>query len=378
MKIAQVISTFPPYHGGMGYVCLHNAHELAMRGHDVTVFTLDHGRTDYTQDPRDFKIVRLKTPFRFGDGGVVPQLCSRLAAFDIVHLHYPFYGGAEYVYLASILSGRKYFLTYHMDVYGDDLLKRMLINAYELAFMRMIIRGAAGIGALSRQHLQSSKIAHFVDWSKVVEIPNGVDAELFRPREKDPLLLQQHGLRGRFVVLFVGNLQPFKGLHLLIEALARVKSKDIVLLVVGGGYGEEEYKGQVREKGLQDRVIFAGPQSPSGDLPRYYSLGDVLALPSVRSEAFPLVVLEAMASGRPVLVSSLPGPSSLIEEGVDGVVARVGDIDDLRQKMERLAQDPDQCRMMGEAAREKVRKRYNWSEIGGLLERKFEALISFR
>ena len=93
MKIAEVIATFPPHHGGMGYVCYHNALELARRGHEVTVFTLDHGRQSYDDDPGEFKIVRLRTPMMYGDGGIVPQLFSGLKGFDIIHLHYPFFGG---------------------------------------------------------------------------------------------------------------------------------------------------------------------------------------------------------------------------------------------------------------------------------------------
>jgi D-inositol-3-phosphate glycosyltransferase len=83
-----------------------------------------------------------------------------------------------------------------------------------------------------------------------------------------------------------------------------------------------------------------------------------------------------MASGKPTIVSSLPGPSGLIREGVDGLIARVGDCEDLRQKIELLADRPDLCRTMGEAARQKVLEKYNWGRIAGMLERKFEDLLS--
>ena len=85
--------------------------------------------------------------------------------------------------------------------------------------------------------------------------------------------------------------------------------------------------------------MFAGPQSPTGLLPIYYGIGDLLVLPSLWSEAFPLVVLEAMASGKPAIVSSLPGPSGLVRHGVDGLIARVGDCDDLMQKIEFLCSE---------------------------------------
>jgi len=369
MKIAEVIATFPPYHGGMGYVCFHNSRELALRGHEVTVFTLDHRRLTYENDPEDFKIVRLRAPLIYGDGGPVPQLYSRLKGFDIIHLHYPFFGGAEYVYAASIFRRQKYFLTYHMDVYGTDFLKRMIIGAYEPILMKRILRRATLIGALSHEHLKSSKVARMIDWEKVVEMPNGVDAERFQPREKDLALLKKHGLEGKVIALFVGNLLPVKGLAILIDAISGIKDANIALLIVGGGYKEREYRRQVKEKGLQERVIFAGSRSPDKDLPNYYNLCDFLVLPSTLSEAHPLVVLEAMASGKPVIVSSLPGPSQIIEEGRAGLVARLNDAEDLKNKIEYLACNKDIRLAMGIRAREKVKEKYCWDERGENLEK---------
>jgi glycosyltransferase involved in cell wall biosynthesis len=369
MKIAEVIATFPPHHGGMGYVCYHNAVELARRGHDVTVFTLKHGRSSFDNDPRGFKIVRLRTPMMYGDGGIVPQLYTRLKGFDVIHLHYPFFGGAEYVYLATLLRGGKYFLTYHMDVYGNTLLKKLLIGTYTKLFMKRIIQKAEMLGALSREHLKSSQAARFVDWNKVVEMPNGVDTDIFTPRKKDEMLMDMHGLRDKIVVLFVGNLQPFKGVNILIDAMAMVKDERIILLIVGGGYCEAEYKMQVKEKGLQERVLFAGPQSIDEKLPFYYNLCDFLVLPSTYSESFGLVVLEAMASGKPAIVSSLPGPAQLINDGNDGLIVKAGDREDLKTKIEYLSMNTVMRQNMGMAAREKVLKKHRWDAIGVHLEK---------
>lgn len=376
MKIAEVVATFPPDYGGMGYVCFHNARELALRGHDVTVFTIDHGRLNYKNDPEDFKIVRLKTPLVYGDGAMIPQLFSRLKCFDIIHLHYPFFGGAEYVYLASLFKRQRYFLTYHMDVYGNTPLKKLIIGVYEPLLMKKIITRAALIGSPGIEYLKKSKVGSFIPWDKVVAFPHaGVDVERFCPRQKDKSLVQKYKLQGKIVVLFVGNLQPFKGLHILIDAVSRIKNENIVLLVVGGGYREKTYKRQVAEAGLEGRVIFAGPKLPDQDLPDYYNLGDFLVLASTHSESFGLVVLEAMSSGKPAIVSSLPGPSQLIENGVDGLVARVGEVEDLKNKIEYLTAEKELRKMMGLAGRKKVIEKYTWGKIGEQLERTFKNII---
>ncbi|MDW7712490.1 MAG: glycosyltransferase family 4 protein, partial [Deferrisomatales bacterium] len=119
---------------------------------------------------------------------------------------------------------------------------------------------------------------------------------------------------------------------------------------------------------LHDRVLFAGPQAPSGALPAHYRLGDFLVLPSTHSESFGLVVLEAMATGLPAIVSSLPGPAQLVEEGKDGLIARVGDVEDLKEKIEFLAREPEKRKEMGRAARAKVLRDFGWERIGERLE----------
>jgi len=376
MKIAQIIGTFPPYHGGMGYICFHNSIQLAQRGHEVTVFTLDYGRVDYQNDPSEFNIVRLKTPLRYGDAGMVPQLLSMLNSFDMIHLHYPFFGAAEYVYFAHVLKKKPYFLTYHMDVFGNTALKKLIISVYEPLFLKKIVRGSCGICSPGNTYLKSTKAAGMIPWDKVTKIGyGGVDIHKFQPRPKDKTLLKKHGLENKTIALFVGNLIPFKGLHILIDAIEEISDENLVLLVVGGGYHEKTYKRQVEAKGLENRVIFAGPQSPDKDLPVYYNLADFLVLPSTHSESFGLVILEAMASEKPAIVSGLPGPSQLIRHGKDGFIAEVGSITDLKQCILKLSSDKVKRETMGKHAREKVIRKYTWEKIGEELEKGFIRII---
>lgn len=376
MKIAQIIATFPPYHGGMGYICYHNTRVLAERGHDVTVFTLDHRRMTYENDPETFRIVRLKTPVLYGDAGMVPQLFNRIDGFDIVHLHYPFFGGAEYVYLAAALKNKPYFLTYHMDVFGAALLKKAILSGYEPLFLKRIVQKAALICAPGPEYLKSTKAGPYVPWHKLTDVVyGGVNTAQFKPRPKNSALVAKHNLQEKKIALFVGNLIPFKGLHLIIEALDRIRNPDFVLLVVGGGYHSAYYHELVRKKHLEDRVVFAGPQSPEGALPDYYNLADFFVLPSTHSESFGLVILEAMASGKPVVVSALPGPSSLVQDGETGFIVRIGDVADLEKKMRRLYESDLLCDSLGQTARKSVELYYQWSRIGQQLESCYHSIL---
>lgn len=370
MKIAEVVATFPPYPGGTGYVCWHNASELARRGHHVSVFTLDFGKLKQEdRDSNNFQVIRLKPRPLLGGGGIVPQLYPELKKFDVVHLHYPFFGGAEYVYLSSLFRGQNYLTTFHQNFKSDSILKNAVIGLYDMLFMSKIMRKSSRVGILSSEHFESSKAAAYVDRGKIVELPNGVDVDIFSPREKDKTLVDRYGLQGKNVILFVGHLMPFKGLHILLEALSMMHTENMALVVVGTGYLEPEYKKFAAQKGLSDHVIFAGYKHQMEELPRYYNTCDFLVLPSIGApESFGMVTLEAMASGRPAIVTSLPGPSSLVENEVDGLIAVAGDPVDLKQKMEHLIFNSDKREQMGASARQKVVERYSWNHIGHRLE----------
>lgn len=372
MKIAEIVCTFPPHHGGMGYVCYHNAIELARLGHDVTVFTLNHGKNGI-QSPDEFKVEWLRSPFIYGDGGMVPQLIRKLSEFDILHLHYPFFGGAEYVCLASKLIQNKLFLTYHMDVEGTTNLKSLIIAIYEKLLLKWIMNCACGISAPSRKFLQSTKAGGVVPWSKYVETGHGgVDTDVFYPSEKDGLIIRdKYNLTGKTVVLFVGNLLAFKGLHLLIDAVSKIQNNEIVLLVIGGGYEEERYRKQVNELGLKNRVIFTGPKSHEEDLRLYYNAGDFLVLPSTHSESFGLVALEAMATEKPVIISDLPGPAGIVQNGIDGFIVPVNDPIALREKIEFISNNNELRFKMGKAAINKIEAEYSWKSIARKFEKAF-------
>ena len=368
MKIAEVVAIFPPDPGGTGFVCLNNARELARRGHTVTVFTINYGGGTPLDSFGGFDIQRLATPLISGGGAVVPQLYSKLRGFDIVHLHYPFFGGAEYVYLSSLVRKQKYFLTYHMDVPGTSLMNKCLVKTYEALFFRRILNRASRIGAVSFPHFERSKAARYIAAEKVVEIPNGVDTDLFSPRGKDRELVDRYHLEEKTVILFVGHLIPLKGLPVLLEAISLLKRADLALLVVGKGHAENEYRKTVLDRGLEKTVFFAGHQ-PQRELPRYYNTCDLLVLPSVRVESFGMVVLEAMASGKPAIVSSLPGPMQLVDDGVDGLVAAANDPRDLMKKIDALVREPLKKEAMGAAARQKMLARYSWDRIGDRLDK---------
>ncbi|MBU0647092.1 glycosyltransferase, partial [Patescibacteria group bacterium] len=105
MKIAQIICTFPPYKGGMGNVAYNFSKGLADLGNDVSVLTPDYSEKNnkFSNDSKlNFKVLRLKPLFKYGNAAFIPQLFWKLDDYDIVHLHYPFFGATKIIILLKL------------------------------------------------------------------------------------------------------------------------------------------------------------------------------------------------------------------------------------------------------------------------------------
>jgi phosphatidylinositol alpha-mannosyltransferase len=148
-------------------------------------------------------------------------------------------------------------------------------------------------------------------------IPNGIDLNHFTP---DIAPLPQFK-DGKTNILFVGRIEKRKGLEYLIKAYRLIKPgyPDCRLIIVGpGNRGRNKYEKRVAEWGLQD-VVFAGSVGYD-ELARYYSTADIFCAPATGHESFGIVLLEAMATGKPVIASNISGYASLISDGVDGLL----------------------------------------------------------
>jgi glycosyltransferase involved in cell wall biosynthesis len=150
---------------------------------------------------------------------------------------------------------------------------------------------------------------------------------------------------------------------------ALAQTPGLSALLVGDGDLRSQYELRSRGLGLGDRVRFIGRISDQ-DLPDVYRAADFLVLPSeTRGEAFGVVLLEAMASGKPVIASNLPGVRSVVADGIDGLLVRPSDSVALAEALDRMARMSGEARAaMGRAGRRKVEASYEWNQIGDRLE----------
>lgn len=193
---------------------------------------------------------------------------------------------------------------------------------------------------------------------KITVIPNAVDVSNFQfGVPPDAALQQRLGLHGATVIGFAGSFYGYEGLHLLVEAVARMKPRHakLRLLLVGGGPQEAALKAQVVQLGLQDTVIFTG-RVPHEQVQRYYELIDVLAYPRLPIRltelVTPLKPLEAMAQGRVFVASNVGGHRELVRHGETGYLCPAGDAAALEQGIETaLAQRPNWPQLRARARR---------------------------
>ena len=329
----------------MGNVAAAHAELFARAGHEVAVFAPGMG---------------IRPLLRIGNAAVMPQLLWKLRGFDAVELHYPFFGGAEWVWLWKNTFGRRARLTilYHMDTIGHGFVGAVF-RLYRALLLRPIMRAADAIMVTSRDYLASSQIAFLKEDSRVAEAPLGVDVGRFRP-----------GGKKRGAILFVGALDPahyFKGVGVLLEAFAELREEypESMLEVVGDGASRASYEAKAAALCLSGRVRFHG-RVTDDRLAELTREAVVHVLPSIdRSEAFGLVTLSAAASGVPSIVSDLPGVRSLIEPGVTGSIVPPADVAALASALRSMLADPEHAREMGAAARERVMGRYAAAVVEG-------------
>lgn len=378
MKIAHIIATFPPHIGGMGEVCFNEAKLLSERGHNITVFALRYPKTTYQDESFPFRVIRLHTIVRSGDAGWVPNLFHKLRRFDLIHLHYPFYGGAEWVWLARLLNKQRYVITFHMQAQTTGWVKPLIQQLYDFLFTRTILKGALKIIAVEPHHFEYVTSKFHIPVDQWAPLFNGVDTDFFRPSQnKDASFLEINELKDKKIILFVGNLLPFKRLDLLIEAFNKLNDARAILVVVGGGYRIKLYRDLVEKLGLKERVIFMGPCFDKERLVDYYNNAWCTVVASDRGESFSLVMSEAFACGCPVVVSDIPGLKQRVHEGVDGFIFKSGDVQSLTQSLERaLSLSQEERKNMGEYGRKKMIENYSWNTHVNKLERIYKEAIS--
>lgn len=369
MRIAELGKFYPPHKGGIeSYVqqccrALSFEHEVA-----AIVFSED---TRMRRELRDGAcIVRVPTFFTFASQPISTSIHSEIRRFspDVIHLHWP--NPLAALVCEVLLRDIPVVVTHHCDVTRQKGLRFVTRAIYRKLLERAIsVLTLSGRTAEFSQDLGDQR-------RRAISIPLGVDESILTESpfvEKHMQDLHAKLPGGNFTVGFVGRHVPYKGVDVLIRALALLDH--VYAFIAGDGPLRSTWENLSRELGVQHRAIFLGEIDEHAKAALYRSI-DALILPSLTTaEAFGIVQAEAQLFGLPVIVSNIPtGVTEITLHEKTGLCVRAGESNALARAIERLAKEPDTRRRFGDAGRERARAVYSSAAVYAALRRHFGQL----
>ncbi len=355
--------------GGMNVYVLNLAQALGELGHTVDIYTRVHLEGDDLQPTLhpNVSVVHLRSEHHdlyqdiedFSDQ-MEEQVRRRQVHYDSVHAHY-FYSGLVGLKMRERMEA-PLFATFHTL----GIMKKYYVGTVDHRRIKSesdIINGVDGIIASTELEKTDLIAWHHVPEGKIYTIHPGVDHHLFRPYDRHTARSILGLTEEKNIILFVGRIDPVKGIHLLIDAFAQLQAaaspelQATKLLLIGGDPANQEFwsagearqlRQQIHAAQLEDRVIFVGSQ-PHAQLAYYYAAADLVVMPSAY-ETFGFVALEAMACGACVLASRVGGLQYLIQDRINGRLFEPRNVDELASIMGELLVDGDQKDRLGQNA----------------------------
>jgi phosphatidylinositol alpha-mannosyltransferase len=378
VKIGLVSPYDWSYPGGVQDHIRHLATELRARDHTVRILTPATGPRGRQVEYGTYKLA-WAAPLRVNGSvariSVAPDVGGRirtvlrLEQFDVLHLHEPLASALPLTLLhLHEQAGSVYVGTFH--AWARHGLTSTPEWAYVSAkpFLHRYFRRLHGRIAVS------PAAAEFVSRFFPAEyriIPNGVDLRRFGsgaiplPRFRD----------GKLNVLFLGRIEQRKGLKYLLRAIPRIRERypNTRFIVGGDGPLRQDYERWVERKGWRD-VVFLG-RVPAEDLPSLYASAQVFCAPSTGGESQGIVLLEAMAAGRAVVASDIPGYRSVIRDGRDGVLIRPSDSEHLAWAVGQILGNEEQRLRLGHTGRQRAEE-FSWAHVGRQVEEYYTELLA--
>ena len=386
--------------GGLNVYVRELACELAQRGHAVDVFTrradsevaevVSMARDATPDDQPSARLVHIAAgpakPMKKEalpayidefEAGIVDFARREGVSYDVLHSHYWLSGLA-----AEGLKTRWHLPHIAMFHTLGRLKNRSRITEREpeprIEAERTIALSADRTVVATRDEQQQLVRLYGADAARIVTVPCGVNLDLFHPIAKEEAR-RQLGLRDDDrILLFVGRIEPLKGVDILLGAAARLEEEpDCFVLVVGGDSAAQDgevshLRDLASELGIAERVNFLGAVDHER-LPLFYSAADVCVMPSFY-ESFGLVAVEAMACGTPVVASRVGGLAATVRDGETGYLIPWRCPEPFAERLELLLRNEGLRRAFGQTAREEV-ERFRWGNVAEAMLNLYRELI---
>lgn len=398
MKILILTDVFyPDTIGGAGRMAYHVGLGLSQRGHDVHMITRNTGgkfNADELLAPK-MRVHRFDCPEKeslslfFSEIRKSYALAKRLISqikFDLICTH------QTLVAIGPLRYNRNERLPvihyYHSPWHEEYLIKKLsngkqgintrLISRVMRWMEKRIVYKADKVIVLSDYMKEKVSALHHYPEVKIAKIPGGVDLNRFHLPEGGKTSAKEtlHFPQDKMIFLTVRNLVPRMGLENLINAFhgSEALRRKALLFIGGQGPLEKKLQSMVHQLHLQDAVHFLG-HIPDDDLPRFYQAADFFVLPTTKLEGFGLVILEAMASGTPVLGTPVGAIPEIIGAFDKRLLFKSTDQSNIQGKMEDFINAPERYRFSQEACRHFILNNFSWEKVVEMFKEETKNLV---
>ena len=363
MKCLQISKFYPPVNGGIETTVKDISEGLTARGWQVDVVCANTSHLTSLDMIRSVQVMRISSLGVVASTSISPALIYELfklrSKYDVYHVHLP--NPMANLALFCVRPSSKIVLHWHSDVVKQTTLMKIYAP-----LQSWLLRRADVIISTTDAYAKSSP------WlkphlNKVRSIPSCIND----PRESEDLeankiraniIRKEFG--GKHIIFSLGRLIYYKGFDVLIKSLSLLDD-DVTVLLGGTGELMDSLKGLAESIGVKHKIVFLG-RVADDELAAYYLSCDLFCLPSVmRSEAFGLVMVEAMSFGKPVVATRIlgSGVTWVNRHGETGLNARPGDYRDLAYCLKTLLSDQDLRKKMGEVARKRFEENFTTTEM---------------
>jgi L-malate glycosyltransferase len=376
MKIG--ITCYPTY-GGSGVVATELGLELAAIGHEVHFITYSQ---PFRLTGREHSIFYHEVPvsnyplFEYPpyDLALATRM-SEVAAYynlDLLHVHYAIPHSISAYLARQMLAERNHRLPFATTLHGTDITLVGLDHSY-LPITRFGIDQSDGVTAIS-SYLRDKTLQEFRTKREIDVIPNFVNCDVYTPLSPEAREAgrAQYAEPGEKILVHLSNFRPVKRAVDAVEIFAKVAQEiPARLMLIGDGPDRSSAEWLARKKGIQDRIHFLGKQPNVSEL---LPLADLMLMPS-ELESFGLAALEAMACRVPTIATAVGGVPELIEDGVNGRLFPVGEVDTMAQAAVELLSDDRKHETMAAAARHTAQLRFCSTRIIPRYEAFYERIL---
>jgi len=380
-----------PGEGSVPSVVYQIAKHTAKKGLDVTVLERRWRGTNYREEIERIKFERidLKICSEISNKEIVYTLAKKPSGllrlvldrahfalkvnkylskndFDIIHVHLPFASNV----LINLKRKLRVKMIYTAHV-GEEKVRFKLGSCKDaplpLRFFSpdLYLMKRVKKSVVLNEPLRLKLIGKGIKAESIVTIPNGVDVSNFGSDVGENIRNKYRAEKRKTMIMFAGSITPRKGVDYLVKAAEMLKGEDIIFLLVGNPNLDKEFTEKIKEfirtKGLEENVKLAG-FVPYEDLKILYSVCDIFVLPSLE-EGSPIALTEALATGKPLIGTSVGGTPLMIKDGWNGFLIEPANERQLAEKIKYLIDDPEERKRMSENSRKLAEEEFDWIKV---------------